>query len=839
MVEYSAGIVTAYGAAVRGGYKGTYEEFCRQQAQYADNAEAVEQAKQTAVSNAQVAYSAAQTAGQANTQAQAASTAAQSASQLAGQSAQDAQTAESNASTHAQNAASAAGSAQASAAAAQAVKDSIPSDYTELSSDVDQLKADLDNVNDVFDIQKNLTKFGESDLSVTWESGRISGVGGDYPDTYSIRSVGYVVGIAGTTLSVSCNVAGLTRDAFLKIERYTEAGVYDSEGAVRIRATEMPATVAVASGYKYRIVWRMSDNSRTPLGSDISITVKSEIEYMPAIVKTVTDGLQLRLSALEEDISYVFNGESNTPVRYDMDQIKPCHVSFDFQWTSYPEFYASAIYVPLCSIYGNMLKAAYSPRTLMFDSAIYRRCLIAAIDASNSIDSSNYVCNISENEPFLGNPSFWIRYTGLVDSNTDVECVCTDSSITFRHSGNSQEIATVTFALTDTVDSLIAAINALTDFEASGIETAGKTCADLSIIKGITFPMHTNVTVSGVTTYDAPKINIPLLYNTAWHTCEIICDPNNNVAYVAIDGRTLQSTLKPLLHDGNKYIEIGGNYNNTGMPFKVRNIVINHGNFGDAEVVQSYVWPYESSKVQIVSSKNPKLLLFEGHGITVGTDSDAPHVVDDDELSTSTDRLNTVFSALKAKGYMPVTWEQIIDWKINGTSLPKRCYNIMMDDVRLENYVNYDKRIPFNKHNVMAGLAFITGSYGLSDTVTIDGTTYTYADMIRIVNRAGWYITSHTANHTKLNELTPTAIDAELKASALSCDSVDVHSDLIIYPGGRYSNAMLSSLQRSVFKCGVGVAVDGYNCKMTNRYRLCRVEIGIRASLANVLSQIV
>lgn len=144
MVEYSAGIVTAYGAAVRGGYTGTYEEFCRQQAQYADNAEAVEQAKQTAVSNAQVAYNAAQTADQANTQAQAASTAAQSASQLAGQSAQDAQTAESNASTHAQNAASAAGSAQASAAAAQAVKDSIPSDYTELSSDVTQLKADLD-----------------------------------------------------------------------------------------------------------------------------------------------------------------------------------------------------------------------------------------------------------------------------------------------------------------------------------------------------------------------------------------------------------------------------------------------------------------------------------------------------------------------------------------------------------------------------------------------------------------------------------------------------------------------------------------------------------------------
>jgi hypothetical protein len=43
---YNAGIVTAYGAAVRGGYTGTYEEFCAQQAGYAQSAAAVEQAKE-------------------------------------------------------------------------------------------------------------------------------------------------------------------------------------------------------------------------------------------------------------------------------------------------------------------------------------------------------------------------------------------------------------------------------------------------------------------------------------------------------------------------------------------------------------------------------------------------------------------------------------------------------------------------------------------------------------------------------------------------------------------------------------------------------------------------
>lgn len=43
---YSAGVVTAYGAAVRGGYTGTYEEFCAEQAEFAENAAAVAQAKE-------------------------------------------------------------------------------------------------------------------------------------------------------------------------------------------------------------------------------------------------------------------------------------------------------------------------------------------------------------------------------------------------------------------------------------------------------------------------------------------------------------------------------------------------------------------------------------------------------------------------------------------------------------------------------------------------------------------------------------------------------------------------------------------------------------------------
>lgn len=46
--QYDAGIATAYGAAKRGGYTGTYAQFCTEQAHFAENAQAVAQAVETA-----------------------------------------------------------------------------------------------------------------------------------------------------------------------------------------------------------------------------------------------------------------------------------------------------------------------------------------------------------------------------------------------------------------------------------------------------------------------------------------------------------------------------------------------------------------------------------------------------------------------------------------------------------------------------------------------------------------------------------------------------------------------------------------------------------------------
>lgn len=148
---YSAGLVTAYGAAVRGGYRGTYAEFCRQQAEYADNAAAVEQAKTEVQSAATSAADSATSAGASATAAAgsatsagASATAAAGSATTAGQHKDAAATSATNAASSATAAEAAATSAATSASEARAVLESIPEDYSDLSEDVDKLNESLD-----------------------------------------------------------------------------------------------------------------------------------------------------------------------------------------------------------------------------------------------------------------------------------------------------------------------------------------------------------------------------------------------------------------------------------------------------------------------------------------------------------------------------------------------------------------------------------------------------------------------------------------------------------------------------------------------------------------------
>lgn len=183
---YSAGVVTAYGAAVRGGYTGTYEEFCAEQAKFAENAAAVAQAKEAVETmQGQVEQAAAtftgttvpaavatvQNAGAAQVQAvqyegtmQAAAvetvgaqqvTAVEAAGSDAEAAVEAAETAATNAVTAAQTAAVQAVQTESTTQQAaiqtkgQETIASIPEDYTALSGEVDDLKSAISFFDDI------------------------------------------------------------------------------------------------------------------------------------------------------------------------------------------------------------------------------------------------------------------------------------------------------------------------------------------------------------------------------------------------------------------------------------------------------------------------------------------------------------------------------------------------------------------------------------------------------------------------------------------------------------------------------------------------------------------
>lgn len=144
---YSAGKATAYGAAVRGGYTGTYEQWCALMADYAavgqraeEAAAAAAQSESAAAASAEAAATSEENASASEDNAAASATAAQTAQT----GAETAQTAAAGSATAAAQSATQAASSAATAAEveqqAEEVRDSIPADYTALSDTVDRLE---------------------------------------------------------------------------------------------------------------------------------------------------------------------------------------------------------------------------------------------------------------------------------------------------------------------------------------------------------------------------------------------------------------------------------------------------------------------------------------------------------------------------------------------------------------------------------------------------------------------------------------------------------------------------------------------------------------------------
>lgn len=436
--------------------------------------------------------------------------------------------------------------------------------------------------------------------------------------------------------------------------------------------------------------------------------------------------------------------------------------------------------------------------------------------------------------PFCGDTAFSVKFTGDISdsANQDIVMVMSDNSVVIKHNGGAN-IHTIPVTAETTISELVDALNVFPDIECVGYSCEGKTYSDLLYSPLSTLRLVQSLTyTSGTSYYDNSPIYIPLAIDNKIHSVEIIIDYTKvienervGVSYFALDGYTISQKIldKPT----NNNIVIGSSV----FPMDLFDLHIGYG-YEDAEIITNTNPGYASS-IQMISNNNPRLIIWEGHGVDAEKETDTPI---SDEMAVTTDRLYTVFNILQRHGYVPVTWEDIIEWKLNGKQLPKRCYNIMMDDFRLENFMQYAKRIPFNKHNVKAGLAVIEDYDSVTDTVTIDGKNYTVKECYDACQRNGWYLSSH-AKHTNLGNTQSSLIPDILKDLSDTCNKIGIHSDVIIYPYGSYKN-VIPHLENSAFKIGVMITSEKYNCAASSDFFLTRYEIGRRASLESVLSAI-
>lgn len=488
---------------------------------------------------------------------------------------------------------------------------------------------------------------------------------------------------------------------------------------------------------------------------------------------------------------------------------------------------SSSTEVELFNAYGGIVKfVTLHKKMTLVESYITAPVTASALNKNIAYNSNQFV--------YLGN-----KWTNHIRGNNAFSIRCTDTSkqdmtmtigadgILFTSGG--AIIDRVECDAGTTINSLINELKKINYLDVILIESVNHKYGDLLVDASVNIPMFYDFKKLDNSTYiDNPYISIPYKTDKSWHSIELMIDHTSNKSYFAIDGLTCMSDISN--DDITDYTMMIGK-----DVAEIRNIVIDVDTFADCEIVESEAPPYKKH-IQLISNHNPRLLIFEGHGISVRSDNSVPV---EDSLEVSTDRLRTVIEYLDEYKYVPVSFHDIVEWKLGNKMLPKRCYNMMFDDWRLSNYIDYDKRLPFKSTNLCAGLAVVSSLKSRNDNENIGGITYNVGDMVDIIMRAGWYPCSHTYNHAELLNRKVSEVDAILANDVRSAETLGIYSDVLVYPQGSYEIRYRAPMENSAFKIGINIVTDNYNCRGLSDYSLTRVEIGTRETLTNVLKPIV
>ncbi len=428
-----------------------------------------------------------------------------------------------------------------------------------------------------------------------------------------------------------------------------------------------------------------------------------------------------------------------------------------------------------------------------------------------SITHRNYDRNV-------GALALSIRYTGEDEAATIEN---TGSAFVFKDGGNT---TTFSFETYPTVYELYEALKATTNISVDFNEINHRNCTELCKFPETKLGSYYYSGTHGkkdddpeedvIEYFDNAPVYIPYAVDERWHQAEIV--KMGDSVYVVCDGQ-----MKTFSATSQTYNELtlGGG---CGVLFK------------DFEVHTDSVWDFEIVDNIPISSCSPNFIIFEGHNMI---DEPSGEVnVTSSTMGTTVDRLSYVFDYMKAKGYLPVSIYDIIDYYDRNASLPKRCFTIIMDDFRWQNCLNPRFRRVFEHYGVKPALAIISE---YDETITLDGNTISIDKAAQICRMHDFDIVSHTRNHRYNLNIKPSDYMDEFTEDLYSCDARSVDGNVLVYPSGSIRTYMFDVLDWLGYRCGVFITGDtSLNKLFFSRYILIRTEIGLRNSIENIINSI-
>ncbi|MDR3026067.1 polysaccharide deacetylase family protein [Chryseobacterium sp.] len=450
-----------------------------------------------------------------------------------------------------------------------------------------------------------------------------------------------------------------------------------------------------------------------------------------------------------------------------------------------------------------------------------------------SVDTTQY------KKGYFGDIVFSIRYKGDVVNNATIRNMyLTIDATSFKITNEDSGVILYQYFYDNitTCKALFDDIKANSNFDLKLNSTLNILVKDLLKLPKIYLSGET--TKSDTTKFwDSGYVPIRKAISEEWHIVEMLIDGGKFSFSINGDSSVDSNSSTNPFGSKTMFLYLGGLSTGFEIPNQIRNLHVTVNGHGEA-----YNLRYRSTLDSVssatfyqkyISQYSPQLLIFEGHGLENKQEGEALT----DDLATSTDRLNYLFGLMDSKGYKYVTVSQIVEWKKNKTPLPVKCFTVIFDDWRWQNYLQNDNRKVFHKYNIKPAPAVIT-DWVNTEVVTYKGITFNNRNIWSNANNDGWEAHSHTRNHRRISDDKPSEMINELEMDQLSCVVAGCKSEILTYPYGAINQNFLSQIPLSGFKIGIQIVTGNFPTLATSDYYLGRIEIGVRESLDRLIGNI-